>query len=152
MEWSFSFLEQLWLNLAGTTNLSVGAWWHLKWFYMGLLYWEALRCCLGTNMQERHCSWVTNTYTLLTHYALYIVWCTELEGITDATNTYMYMYKYTFTSAWCGPRPTQAANLDTHTTVEYAQCLSLIHISEPTRRYASSYAVFCLKMVPIILT
>ena len=23
--------------------------------------------------------------------------------------------------------------------------LSLIHISEPTRRYASSYAVFCLK-------
>ena len=25
------------------------------------------------------------------------------------------------------------------------QCLSLIHISEPTRRYAISYAVFCLK-------
>ena len=24
-------------------------------------------------------------------------------------------------------------------------CLSLIHISEPTRRYAISYAVFCLK-------
>ena len=29
--------------------------------------------------------------------------------------------------------------------VVYAHALSLIHISEPTRRYAISYAVFCLK-------
>ena len=29
--------------------------------------------------------------------------------------------------------------------VERAMTLSLIHISEPTRRYAISYAVFCLK-------
>ena len=31
--------------------------------------------------------YVTNTCTLLTHYALYIVWCTELEGTTDVTST-----------------------------------------------------------------
>ena len=30
-------------------------------------------------------------------------------------------------------------------TLNTAQLLSLIHISEPTRRYAISYAVFCLK-------
>ena len=52
VEWSFSFLEQLCLSLAGTTKLRVDAWRHLKWLYMGLLYWESLRCCLGTNMQE----------------------------------------------------------------------------------------------------
>ena len=32
-------------------------------------------------------------------------------------------------------------SLQTH----FAEVLSLIHISEPTRRYAISYAVFCLK-------
>ncbi len=30
-------------------------------------------------------------------------------------------------------------------TIETAEDLPLIHISEPTRRYATSYAVFCLK-------
>ena len=38
-----------------------------------------------------------------------------------------------------------AAMTDVIAYIDTAHDLSLIHISEPTRRYAISYAVFCLK-------
>ena len=44
--------------------------------------------------------------------------------------------------------PGQGEKDDAHSTYikdAWIQILSLIHISEPTRRYAISYAVFCLK-------
>ena len=55
---------------------------------------------------------------------------------------------------WAVAKPGVAEKIAQHTLEEtqlgnyagkFAKILSLIHISEPTRRYAISYAVFCLK-------
>src|SRR5680860_1745799 len=55
----------------------------------------------------------------------------------DATTILNAVYQYTVDNSGSLP--------STITTTPTAVCLSLIHISEPTRRTPISYAVFCLK-------
>ena len=64
---------------------------------------------------------------MLTHYALYIVWCTELDGITDVTST------CTCTSIHSHQHDVDPGplKLQIYTTAEHAQCSPVVQSSNP---------------------